>query len=357
MTNIFSSARFKITVWYVSIIAIICLSYSAIIYSLVITDIENQHRNNLIRLKAYQYGINLPNNLKNHNITIAILGSLDPSILSQIESEIQENTSLAKNLLKQKLLFANIIIIFLAGASGYFLSGITLEPIIHAMDDQNRFIADSSHELKTPITAIKSSLEVNLRNKKLDKSAKTILESNLEEINNLEEITTYLLDSAKTQYSDKANQQVFDVSNLITQLKKTFSPITKTKNIKLKFNYSPLKLLADPQKIKQLVSIFIDNAIKYSDLNQTISISIKSFKKQAIFIIKDQGIGIKKSDQKHIFDRFYRADPSRCKTNCNGFGLGLSIAQNIVKSYNGSISLQSQENKGTTFTIKLPIIA
>lgn len=355
MSTLFSSARFKITSWYIGLILIICLSFSTIIYALVARQIEQQYLPYIIRYKAYQFGIALPPNIRIFDITLDDLGTFKNDLISEIEKELLESTNYAKLELRNKLLIANLIIIFLAGTSGYFLSGLTLDPIRKAMNKQNQFIADSSHELKTPITALKSSLEVNLRNPKLNQSCKQILSSNLEDVENLEKLTLYLLDIAQLQNNQILNLDNFNFDQLINKVIKKFQPLIISSKLNLSKNLKSCPIYANQQKIEQLISIFLDNAIKYSKPNGEINLSSYLNKRSIYLKIKDIGIGISPEDQKQLFNRFFRGDQSRCKTNCQGFGLGLSIAQRIVKAHHGQISFQSQINQGSTFTIKLPL--
>jgi signal transduction histidine kinase len=107
--------------------------------------------------------------------------------------------------------------------------------------------------------------------------------------------------------------------------------------------------------LTELMIILLDNAIKYSPNRSTITISSEKIDNAISFSVEDEGIGINQEDLSHIFDRFYRVDKSRSKEKVFGFGLGLSIAKKIVDLHNGNISVQSTKNKGSVFTVKLPI--
>jgi signal transduction histidine kinase len=108
-------------------------------------------------------------------------------------------------------------------------------------------------------------------------------------------------------------------------------------------------------EIRELIRILLDNAIKFSHRNGIINITTTKEKKDIVFSIYDQGIGIDKKDIKKIFDRFYKSDPSRTKDNHDGFGLGLSIAKRIIDKYQGQILVKSEVNKGSEFIVKLPL--
>ena len=253
------------------------------------------------------------------------------------------------------LIYANGTILFFSSLAGYYLAGKTLHPIEQAVEEQKRFIADASHELKTPLTALRTTIEVGLRDKKLSlKNAKTLLNENLESLESIQNLLSNLLHLAIFETNNKVTISEFDLSKTIKSEVKKFSPLAKEKDIKiihkiLKF----ITIKSDEDKIRKLLSILIDNAIKYTKKGD-ITISASHLRRSVIIKVKDTGIGISKKDLPHIFDRFYRADSSRSKLEADGYGLGLCLANRIVKELKGKISVVSEPNKGSTFTIKLP---
>ena len=115
-----------------------------------------------------------------------------------------------------------------------------------------------------------------------------------------------------------------------------------------------MSVLAEPESLTDVLTILIDNAIKYSPEKSTIVIESAVQDKTVELMVKDQGIGIREADKDHVFDRFYRADTSRSKLNVEGYGLGLSIAKRLIELQHGTVSVTSIVGKGSTFTIKLP---
>lgn len=322
----------------------------------MVTDqIEQQYRNNALRIRAIQYGIETPYGAHLKDINLENLAQIQTQLEDNLRKEYETEFSQVKNLVRKRLIISNLLIIVLAGISGYFLAGITLDPIQQTVEEQKRFIADASHELKTPITALQTSLEVNLNNKNLDKNVKQIFKENLEEVESLSNLTKNLLNLARYQ----ANASVltceeFDLKEIINKVSKKFQPLAKKKEISITLKLDSSKISADIQKIEELLSILIDNAIKYTNPKGKIIVSNFSDKKNIYFTVKDNGVGICQIAQQHIFSRFYRSDTSRCKNNETGFGLGLSIAQNIVDLHHGQIKFKSKEDVGTEFTVKLP---
>lgn len=135
-----------------------------------------------------------------------------------------------------------------------------------------------------------------------------------------------------------------------------YSKIAAEKDIKITASIQKeTTVYGDEVSLSQLISILLDNAIKYSERGKDIKIVSKKEGRYATISISDRGIGIKDEDIPRIFDRFFRADQSRSKNQINGYGLGLSIAQKIVSVHKGKIEAKSIPEKGTTFTIKLPI--
>ena len=131
-------------------------------------------------------------------------------------------------------------------------------------------------------------------------------------------------------------------------------PQAKEKKISIKEDLSEVTVKGSPQSLVELISILINNAIKYSPQKKDVNVAVKKVKKHVVVEISDQGIGIADKDIPHIFDRFYRADTSRSKSKADGYGLGLSIAKSIVEMHKGEIKIKSEIGKGSTFLVLLP---
>jgi signal transduction histidine kinase len=246
------------------------------------------------------------------------------------------------------------LILLVAGFAGYFLAGRTLLPIKKMMDEQNRFVTDASHEIRTPLTSIKSSIEVNLRNKKLTLlDAKKILQSNLEEVNNLQVLSDNLIQL--TQYPNRATQSftAVDIKDISDEAIKKVSKLATHKKIKIQNNIPSIHIHGNKQLLTELLVIILDNAIKYSYERSIVRLTSVHNDGKITLRIADEGVGIDEKDIPYIFDRFYRVDKARTKNNSSGYGLGLSIAKHIVKVHQGTISVKSNLQKGTTFFITL----
>jgi two-component system sensor histidine kinase CiaH len=257
-----------------------------------------------------------------------------------------------------QLIALNIVVLVTAGYSSYWLARRTLQPIEAAHEQQKRFTADVSHELRTPLTAIKMESEVALMNAKTSpKELRDTIQSNLEEVGKLERLINNLLRLTRLE-ADELQQRFEPVSSkaainaAVEQVQKAADDRKIT--VTPKINDSIVS--GDQESLIQLLVILLDNAIKYSPANSTVTVEAKQQKDQVLWQVKDNGAGIEKEALEHVFDRFYRANNSRTKqtTETTGFGLGLSIAEMIANVHNGTITLTSRPNHGTTAAILLP---
>lgn len=295
----FNSARLKLTAWYLLVIMAVSLAFSVVIFRVEVLELDR----------------------------------LAHSPRFRVPEEIIED---ATNRRLANLIIINLGILVIAGTSGYFLAGRTLKPIKEMIDDQNRFIGDASHELRTPLTAIKSALEVNLTDKKL-------LRACLDQVDKLQSLTEGLL-----QFSHESPRfQKIKLAEIVNDALKIVGPKAKQKNITIKTFKSEASIMGDKAALTNLVTLLVDNAIKYSPKKSEVIIALR----KDGFSVTDQGIGIDTKDMPHIFDRFYRADSARTKSDGGGYGLGLSIAKKIVEAHHGTIKVESKVDLGTTFSV------
>ena len=335
----FEKARLKLTLWYLLIIMIISGVFSVIIYNDTTQEIRRishveELRQNLPSTDFFQ-----------QNVRIYV-----PSIADLEETESR---------LKLILIIINAGILLLAGTAGYFLAGRTLRPIKVMLDEQNRFISDASHELRTPITAVRTQTEVALRDKNLSlKEAKEILVSNLEEAIGIQTLSNSLLRLTQDQaYNGKTSLVEVDLKLAALEAVKKVNPMAKEKQVKIQSEISDIHISGIKQNIVELIVILLDNAIKYSPENSKVKLNIYRTDGKAMLVVKDEGIGIAKNDIANIFNRFYRAEKSRSKQEVDGYGLGLAIAKKIVQEHNGNIAVKSEPDQGSTFSVSFPIRA
>ena len=241
---------------------------------------------------------------------------------------------------------------------GYWLSLLlarrTLEPIERSIEQQAQFVSDASHELRTPLAALLLVNEIALRKSTLtEKKARQVLGQNVAEIKKLTELSNSLLDLAKSE-GVVTDPELVNPATLIEEMVTRFTPAAQAKRVKLVYdNQSPTgDVPLQANAVRQILAIFMDNAIKYAPpKNGEVALQARLKKNTLEFIVKDNGPGIAPGDQKHIFERFYRADAARTRTGVSGHGLGLAIAKSLADRCGYTIRIKSQPPNGAEFTL------
>jgi len=232
-----------------------------------------------------------------------------------------------------------------------FLANWVLKPIEKSWEQQKQFVADASHELKTPLTVILANAGIILSHKddKVENQLKW-LEYIQTEAQRMTTLVNNLLFLAKTD--DAKNNEIYSEVNFSDVLWSSMLPFESVIFEQEKFldsNIEPdIFVRGDESKLKQLIVILIDNACKYSDKNGRIKVELTQKQDKVKLTVNNTGEIITKDQIDNIFVRFYRVDKSRAREK-GGYGLGLAIAESIVKSHNGKISVESTEETGTTF--------
>ncbi|MBI5613693.1 HAMP domain-containing histidine kinase [Candidatus Gottesmanbacteria bacterium] len=338
----FKRARLKLTAWYLMILLCISISFSLVIYRVLVQEVERFDRIQRLRIDRR---IHAGDELRNSFNRPAEIPFENPELVEEV---------------KQRIIFmlvlVNTLIVVAAGGLGYILAGRTLNPIQEMVDEQNRFITDASHELRTPLTALKSSLEVHLRDANVTiKEAKDLMQNSIIQVDSLQSLSDSLLSLAQYQKpSPLLSLKKVDIAQILVRAVTKVRSLAKNKEISLTHSFKKMLLTGDAQSLEDLFVILLDNAIKYSGKKQKIHVTLDAGADEIIVAIKDTGVGIKPSDLPHIYDRFYRADEMR---STSGYGLGLSIAKHICLTHSGSIHIESVFGKGTTVVVKLPKIA
>ena len=338
----FEKARLKLTAWYLVIIMTISLLFSFAVYSSITFEFRKFEKMHVKIQEEIRDGVIVPPPSGNHFFKI---GRPDPKFIEESRKRLLVNLGLL-----------NIMILVFSGAAGYFLAGRTLRPIQKMVDEQNRFITDASHELRTPITSLRSEIEVALRNKDLTLSeAKKLLESNLEETVNLQSLSDNLLGLSQLgKPQNTKNMTEVSVVEIVDASIRKLSGLIKKKNIIVQKNVKDVGIRGIPERLTELLVILLDNAVKYSPPKSKISIAAKAIDGKVRIEIKDNGIGIAEEDLPLVFDRFYRGTKSRSKEKVTGYGLGLAMAKEIVSLHSGAIVIKSKQAvKGAGTTVVL----
>ena len=246
------------------------------------------------------------------------------------------------------LFFGSMVIIFLISL---WLSGLAVKPVKKAWEQQKQFVADASHELKTPLTVILANNNIMMSHPQSRVTdERQWLESTEEEAQHMKQLIDQMLFLAK---SDAGNTQVqlseVNLSEIVEGSALNFEPVAFEREVLIDTDIRPDILMQGNQlQLNQLAHILIDNAVKYAEDNSTVTIALHKHGDGTEFTVNNKGSVISKEEMEHIFDRFYRAEKSR---TTKGYGLGLAIAQRIVEDMNGKITVQSNQTDGTTFTV------
>ncbi|MDB5285091.1 MAG: hypothetical protein JWR05_40 [Mucilaginibacter sp.] len=222
---------------------------------------------------------------------------------------------------------------------------------------KNDFIAMASHELKTPLTSLKAYIQLLLLNARRigDSFLVNALEKSDSQISKMTKLIHGFLDMSKLESGKLTlNKEVFDLTKLIEEIIGDSRPISQGHDIVFE-NRSVIKVNADREKIGQVISNFISNAIKYSPKSTSVVVELTSTDNSVKIAVKDNGIGIKEIDQQNIFQRFYRVENESTK-GFSGFGIGLYLSAEIINLHSGKIGVYSKEGKGSTFYFTLPIV-
>lgn len=242
---------------------------------------------------------------------------------------------------------ASLFVIFIVAL---FLSSWATKPVKIAFELQKQFIGDASHELKTPLTVIATNADV-LSN---EIGKNQWLEYIKTEVERMSSLVNNLLYLTKADSMDNVNQMVeFDLSNAMMSCCLPFESVAyeNSKNLTLDIAQN-IYYLGDESRIKQVVVILLDNAIKNSNENGEIRVSLKIYNNKKVITVFNTGEGIDEKDKEKIFERFYRSDSSRARET-GGYGLGLSIAKTIIEAHKGKIFIKCEKGKNISFIVTL----
>lgn len=251
------------------------------------------------------------------------------------------------------------VCIMLAAGGGYYMAAKNIKPLEILFAREHEFAADASHELRTPLTVLSLGVE-SLQNddeSKLSGFAQEVLRDMQHETKYMSRLIEALLTLAR---GDEENTPLarakVDLTEVAVKVCNKMRPLAAKKGLGLEYAAGDARqvfILGDKNKMEQLLIIFIDNAIKYSE-SGTITVTVDTDSMHAVIKVMDEGIGISESDARKIFERFYRVDKARSRA-AGGFGLGLNIARIIVGRHGGTVSVKPRSPHGSIFTVRLPL--
>ncbi len=265
------------------------------------------------------------------------------SPLQRLEQQIEEQ--------RTRFLLIDIGATILLGIFAWFFTGILLKPIAENQQKQTMFVAAASHELRTPLSVILSAAECcrDAAPERQEGFIRTIYQEGLR-VSSL--VTDMLTLSQSDSHRFPVRKEPTELDTLLMNSYEAFEPLAREKSIQLSLTLpdGALPLCnVDPERISQVIAILLHNAISYTPNQGRIELSLARHKERFAVSVQDNGIGISDADKKRIFDRFYRVEKSRNRKD--HFGLGLSIAHEIVKAHGGSIQVTDAEGGGSCFTV------
>ncbi len=342
----FHSARLKLTLWYLGILMTVSVLFSIVIYRMVVVEV--------VRFEAFQ------RSRSEARIGQMFMpfrgGGLSPRL--PVNEELIEET---KQRISTIILIINGSILLAGGGLAYILAGKTLDPIQGMMESQKQFIGDASHELKTPLTSLRIASEVFLRDTTPTiHDAKTLIRDNLSEIDSMQSLLETLIQMNKLEYDHKeiALNEHVSVQKVVAKSVQTVSAHAASKSISITQAVGDHQVIGSELMLVKLLTILLDNAIKYSAQSGRIEIHATAHASHLNVSITDHGMGIDHKDMPHIFTRFYRADSARTRTGeSGGYGLGLSIAQKIANMHGSKIQAKSEKGVGSTFCFSLKLVS
>ncbi len=327
----FTLARLKLTAWYLMVIMLVSATFSFVIYRSITFELDRLTAQQQQRWDRRIFDYNYPEPF------------IDQELIQEVRRRVRTN-----------LVFINLIILAGSGALGYYLSGKTLAPIAEMLESQYRFVSDASHELKTPLTAMRTSLEVNLRDKNMnEQTAKKTLQDNLDEVVRLQKLAEGLLELSHEQRSVPLGAA--QLKPIIVAAVEEIRPLAAVKKIIVNVsNGTNLVARVEEASLHRAIVAILDNAVKYSPVKSTIVVKTTVVGNRIQISVKDQGKGITAKDLPHVTDRFYRAERSR---STSGHGLGLAIVKNTLEYHGGRVEIASKSGAGTTVKLYLPYSA
>ena len=230
---------------------------------------------------------------------------------------------------------------------------------IHRLETIRRdFVANASHELKTPITAIRGLIETLIEDPKIDPATRTRFQERISvQADRLTALVSDLLTLSQLESMTRSESwSVMDLRNTLTSSLKTIAQAVDERNMRLEVRSpeQPVRVRGDAQALAQALRNLLDNAIKYTPDGGQIQVELRTDDGQALFSVRDDGIGIEERHLNRIFERFYRVDKARSRV-LGGTGLGLAIVKHMAQVHGGQVSVESHLGKGSTFQIQLPL--
>jgi two-component system sensor histidine kinase CiaH len=338
--ELFRSARLKLTLFYLTILLLFSLSLTACVR--LLAEHEYMQSNDAQRTEVRQL------------ILHAFVVPLESPNDTAFENLQDDQAAIVRAHLNDDLILINLVALVVGGCLSYWFAGRTLQPIEEAHETQKRFASDASHELRTPLANMKVENEVFLRQKHFSEAeARAQIESNLEEVQRLENLSRNLL--ALTQYEGaQLELKPLPAGRLLAGVVQHAQKSADAKNVQIEQSIAKGAVIGHEDSLTELVSIILDNAIKYGPVHGKVTLTSEAKSGQYYIRVSDEGPGVDPKDAPFIFDRLYRGDKAR-SSKVGGYGLGLSLAKLIADANRASVTVGAVPKGGAMFTVRLPL--
>lgn len=334
-STLFDSARLKLTGFYLAVLLAFSLTITLSVRAMAQREFEHAGVGARSAVQRLLYS----------------LYSVPPRAPTAFNNYQQDQEDAVRRRLNQDAVLINLGALIVGGWLSYWYAGRALKPIEEAHEAQARFASDASHELRTPLANLRLENEVFLRQKHFNESeARDLIESNLEEVQRLEQLANNLL--SLTQYEHAAlNLRPTSIATIAEGAVAQTAKASKAKAVTIARHVQPRRIFGDGESLTQLLSIVLENAYKYGPEKSTIYITGQAQSDQYVLSVRDEGQGIATADLPHIFERLYRGDKAR--RNTGGYGLGLSLAREIAAANQATLEAENHPEGGAVFTLTL----
>lgn len=252
------------------------------------------------------------------------------------------------------VIFLGVLVALLIALFSWWLAGRSLLPAQRAWKHQQQFIANASHELRTPLTLIRANAEVAQRSSIHESRRQELLQDILQECDHVGRLVEdmLLLSRLDAKKLTLVKERV-DVPDLVSEVHQQFRSLAERQGIALVLDFCAEAVLGDRTRLRQVLTILVDNALKFTPTNGAVHLGSSLEKNEVVLFVRDNGVGIAQNHLRHVFDRFYQVNAGASTlTMSAGSGLGLSIAKGLVETQGGSIQIESTAGEGTCVTVR-----
>ena len=318
--DVFARARLRLALLFSALVVVLVLVSSVFMYLTVRSDIR------AAATRSYQDG----------------------------ETE-QEFVTRSLGALRWQLVAVDAVIVVIVGVGGLLYARSTLRPIRESVAAQKRFVADASHDLRTPLAIMKAEFEVALRRPDLAEDARLVLVSGLEEVDRMSGMVEDLLTLSRIDaHQERLAREPLDLTALARQTVDELGTLAATSGVLLSADaISGAPAVGDEGHVRRALRNVVRNAIEHSPSGASVEVAVRSTASGAEAVVVDHGEGMPPEVVAHVFDRFYRGDPARAREG-GGTGLGLAIAQWALRAMGGDLTVASEVGSGTRVTLTLP---